>query len=112
MLTGEMKRGWPIVHSVSLNKALSLFQNEITSELAGSTATKHTLQLCYTSTAEKRRSQVTNSQQLDFLASFAEFKERRESLAIKEKNRNKRVELEVWLAKDFGLQLGQLLEML
>jgi len=48
MLTGEMKRGWPIVHSVSLSKALSLFQNEITSELAGSTATKHTLQLCYT----------------------------------------------------------------
>lgn len=27
MLTGEIKRGWPIVHSVSIVKALSLFQN-------------------------------------------------------------------------------------
>lgn len=58
MLTGEMKRSWPIVHSININKALSLFQNEIKEEIAGTEACKHTLHLCYTSTAEKRRSQV------------------------------------------------------
>jgi hypothetical protein len=93
MLSGEMKRGWPIVHSVSIVKALSLFQNEINEEIAGSRACKHSLQLCYTSTAEKRRSQVKSSDELGFLSSYSAFKERRESVSIKEKNRNKKVEL-------------------
>jgi hypothetical protein len=91
MLTGEMSRGWPIVHSASLQKALSLFQNHITASLAGTLATKHSLNLCYSSTAQKRRSQVTAPEELAFLGNYAEFKERRDSLAIKEKNRNKRV---------------------
>jgi hypothetical protein len=109
MLTGEMRRGWPIVHSASLTKALSLFQNEISAELAGTHAVKHLLQLCYTSTAEKRRSQVTTPEELAFLGSYAQFQQRRESMTIKEKNRNKKVELELWLADGFGLELPQLL---
>ena len=91
MLTGEMRRGWPIVHSVSLNKSLSLYQNEITTSLAGTIATKHSLNLCYSSTAEKRRSQVTAPEELAYLGNYAQFKDRRESLTIKEKNRNKKV---------------------
>lgn len=91
MLTGEMRRGWPIVHSVSLSKSLSLFQNDITATLAGTLATKHCLNLCYSSTAEKRRSQITAPEELAHLGNYAQFKDKRESLTIKEKNRNKKV---------------------
>ena len=56
MLSGDIKKGEPIVHEFSLNKSLSLFDNEITNNIGGHKATKYQLELRYTSTAEKRRS--------------------------------------------------------
>ena len=75
--------------------------------MAGRQACKHNLQLCYTSTSEKRRSQVkSSSEEFGFLSSYDSFKEKRESITIKEKNRNKKIELELWLAKDFGIEVS------
>lgn len=54
MLCSEIKRGEQIVHEVSITKPLSIFQNEITEEIGDNQATKYNLNLCYTSTAEKR----------------------------------------------------------
>lgn len=35
MLTSEIKRSWPIVHSVTIKPSLSFFQNTITQQIAG-----------------------------------------------------------------------------
>lgn len=89
-----MRRGEPIVHTLVLQKSLSLFQNEITEEIASSIATKHSLQICYTSTSEKRRSLLQpNNEDLGFLNSYEAFQKCQQRVSVKEKNKNKSVEL-------------------
>lgn len=112
MLTSEVKRGEPIVHQTSLTKVLSLFDNEITDEIGGHSATKYLFSLRYTSTAEKKKSAAAGGADLQLMDNYSDYRQRQEVMVIKEKNRNKQMELEVWLASDFGLKLSKLAEVL
>lgn len=91
MLTGEIKKGEPIVHEFKLLKSLSLFDNQIKNEIGSYEATKYQLQLRYTSTAEKRKSSRDQNEDTSFLKDYGKYRQKKTSVNIKEKNKNKKV---------------------
>ena len=66
----------------------------------------------YTSTAEKRRSALATAADFKHIENYGVYQERKEEMMIKEKNKNKKLELEVWLTKNFGLSMEKLVEVL
>ena len=71
-------------------------------------ATKHKLELKYSSTADKRRSGDVDKDLANWVDDYERYVERREEMIVLEKNKDKKVELEVWLTKKFGLELNTL----
>lgn len=70
------------------------------------------MELRYTSTAEKRRSNRESNEDISFLTDYGKFRQKKHTVNIQEKNKNKKVELELWLAKGFGLKLDTFLKVI